>query len=138
MALSTAVYNLIRSDATLLSVYGTDIYPSIIPKKVTLPAITYHFTDIIPSETKDFTTKWDAANCVITIYSYNYTDNEAHARLVRAELDRYSGTIGGETIKTINYNGESDDVAESNSVGATGEGTAIYMRVMNFKITYRL
>lgn len=134
MALSTAVYSLIRSNATILAAYGTDIYPSIIPKLVTLPAITYHFTNIIPDETKDFTNKWDTVDTVITIYSYNYTTNEAHAQLIRDELNRYNGTIGGEVIETINYNGESDDVAESNSIGSQGEGTAIYMRVMNFKI----
>ena len=58
MALSTAIRTLILLDSTVSTAVGTRVFPVIVPQGIALPAISYHITNIQPSETKDEINEW--------------------------------------------------------------------------------
>jgi len=137
MSLGTAIYSLLRTNSTVVSTFGTRIYPIVIPQNVSanIPAITYQQTGMNPNDTKDkYSTVWNVRTVQLIAYGHSFELAETYCDLIELKMIRYKGTIGGETIKTIYLVDESLDYIQDFTIKGDGKGIGVFTCTMNFNI----
>ena len=109
MTVGKAVYNILKSDSSVISKVGiTGIYPEIAPE--------LNRTQIESQRYKEDNGKVDVATVEIYSFSYTYKTAVDLGVAVRAALDRKNGTFGGIKIQSINYTNEQMDVNPERSI----------------------
>jgi len=137
MSLGSAIYGLLRTNSTVVSTFGTRIYPIVIPQEASakIPAITYQQTGISPNDVKDkYSTVWNVRSVQLITYAQSFQLAEVYCDLIELVMIRYKGTIGGETIKTIDLVDESFDFVEDFTISGDGKGIGVFSCTMNFNI----
>ena len=108
MALSTAIYNILRSTNDMTTTFGNRICPIEVPLNITIPAISYRVESVDPTFTQGETKQWDDCRVNITIHAPTYILAETYAGYVRTAITHYRGTTGSELVKETNFAGMSD------------------------------
>ena len=105
-AAGSVIYSLLSSNGALSAQVGTRIYPDIAPQNTAFPFCVYTEISTDPTDTKDGASKLDVKRLQIDVYSRSYDTTNTIAELVRAVLDRYSGTNSGVNVDKIWYDDE--------------------------------
>jgi len=118
MQIGEALYSYLSSYAGLTALVGNRIYPLILPQGVTLPAVTYtqisgprvHCMGSDPGLTHP--------RFQVSVWAESYSDMATVAAQVRAALQDYSGTMGGDdgvVVQRIFLEDETDRNFEPNT-----------------------
>jgi hypothetical protein len=134
MALSTAIYTLLHNNVTLEAAVSDRIYPGIAPFNASLPCIVFDCGDIQPDPTKDDDYVWDRCTVVVNVITTQYLLSETYATNVRTALSRQSGTVDGEDIETIIFDGMTASYEMDFTVGGTPTGQVVFIRTVNFTL----
>jgi len=96
-----AIYYLLSNDIDVSGIVGTRIYQDMPPQDSAFPFIVYTVISTAPTNTKDYSTKsvLDAVQVQIDMYSRKVTEINNLATYVRNQLDGYTGTQSGSTIR---------------------------------------
>lgn len=102
MSVQSALVAIKTADATLNTLVGTRFHPDTLPQGVSLPCVTFQ----VVSRTRDYvfgSTLPTLADVRVQIdgYAASSIDRSTLASALRGAFQRYSGTIGGETISDI-------------------------------------
>ena len=108
MNISKSIYNILKSDATVLSLVSTKIYPLRTPQAIALPFLVYAIDSIDPTDTKDGASTLDIIDFDVRCYADTHAELSTLSEAVRDALDRYSGTDQSNIIQTIVYQNEAD------------------------------
>ena len=73
------------------------------------PFITVELDSTEPHDTKSGVSTLDVGEVTVRSFHSERRDALALSKLVRTALDRYSGTIEGETVQSIRFNSEATD-----------------------------
>lgn len=99
MSVPSALVTLLGANSTFTDIFGTRIYPGILPYNPTLPAVRYNKV----AGSGGTTTGPDLVMTRIQfdVYANTALEAEAGAKALYGALRRYSGTVGGMTISDI-------------------------------------
>jgi len=134
MALSTAIYTVLRLNANIVTTFATRIYPVVVPMNSTFPALTYQVVSHSETNTHEVANKFDRITIRIGVHAISYTAVETYAGYVYTALSRYKGTQSSEKILSISYDSQSDDVAELTTPPGSTTGQYIFIKYMDFTI----
>lgn len=104
----TAIYNLLKDDASVGALIGDRIYPGIIPDGVTYPAVTYSELSQVFDETKDGPLPTGQHGFDVDIYAYEYAGAQSIASAIKSALDWYTGTVNTVVIERIRLIDQTD------------------------------
>ena len=135
MALSTAIYDILRTNADVLAMFGTNIFPIVVTPGTAIPAITYSVVSYNQDSAKEITQAWDVVGIKISVIAKTYTLCETYHEYVYTALQNYAGTVSGEVIKNIDCtNKRTDDIVEMYWNSETSQGQFAFMITMDFNI----
>ena len=103
MNVGKALYNILSSDADIVAICGTRVYPEIADQDAALPFIVYKVSDIQPSGTKSGSSSLDTARVDVYCVSEEYGEAMTISDEVRSALDRVGGTYTGVNIQSIDF-----------------------------------
>jgi len=126
---------LIADDAAAYAVFADRVYPLHTVDTPTFPLIIITPTSITPSTNKIVPSQVDIVMVQLDIYSDKYSDNCAHAELVRTAVDMKIGdvTFMGDTIKMDGIHFDSGSQDFSDIQGSNGQ-MRIYRHVHNYSV----
>ena len=134
MALSTAIYTVLRLNANVLSTFGTNIYAGVAPHDTSLPCIVYEIQNIAPTIAIGSDSDWDECAIVVTVVGTKHSDVETYAGYIRTALQSYSGTVDTEKIDTVKYESQSASYDPDWTNPASPAGVGAFMRTLNFTL----
>lgn len=112
MSVATAIYGILSTTTAVTSVVSTRIYPDAVPQNAAFPYVTFQEVTVQPTDTKDGASKLDICRIQVDCYSQAYDTTQNLGAAVRAALDRFSGTSGGETIDKIIFTNRSSGATD--------------------------
>ena len=92
MNIGKLIYSVVASDATLVGLIGTRIYPEEAPNSVTYPYITFSKVRTEQTRAKNIVSPLDMIKVTFFIYSNNYDTSENVAIALRNKFDNLRGT----------------------------------------------
>jgi len=107
-----AIYSILTSDSDVSSIVGTKVYPQIAAQGATFPFIVYLLVDIDPSDTKSGVSTLDEVRYEVIAAAETYAEVADLTNKIRTALDRYTGTVAGVVIDSIQFT----DIDTSNDV----------------------
>jgi hypothetical protein len=99
--ISTAIYEILTTNAGVSALLGDKIYPIRTPQTIGEPFLIY-MVDERPENTKD-KNNLDIIDLDISIFSSQFDNMEAINAATRTALDFYSGTLSGSNIDAIYF-----------------------------------
>ena len=126
MALSYDIKTILIANSTLYAAVVDRVYPVVAPEKPILPCIVYNLDDIQTTEHKDAAFRWDVCSVTVTVIATTLTQAETLGNLVRTALNRYTGTISSDVVKTINITGQSWELVPDFSYAGSSGGVACF------------
>lgn len=98
-----AIYSILTSDADVNALVSGRVYPQIAAQGATFPFVVYLLTNVGPSDTKSGVSTLDEVRYDIVVAAETYAVAADLTEKVRAALDRYSGTVAGVVIDSIQF-----------------------------------
>jgi len=98
-----AIYSILTSDSAVSAIVGTRVYPQIAAQGAAFPFVVYLINDITPSDTKSGVSTLDEVRYDIIVASESYAEASDLTNKIRTALDRYSGTVSGVVIDSIQF-----------------------------------
>ena len=98
-----AIYSILTSDSDVSAIVGTRVYPQIAAQGAAFPFVVYVLQDTSPSDTKSGVSTLDEVRYDIVVASENYAQASDLTGKIRTALDRYSGTVAGVVIDSIQF-----------------------------------
>ena len=98
-----AIYSILTSDSDVNAIVGTRVYPQIAAQEAAFPFVVYVLQDTSPSDTKSGVSTLDEVRYDIVVASENYAEASDLTEKIRTALDRYSGTVAGVVIDSIQF-----------------------------------
>ena len=98
-----AIYSILTSDSDVSAIVGTRIYPQIAAQGAAFPFVVYVLQDTSPSDTKSGVSTLDEVRYDIVVASETYAEASDLTEKIRTALDRYSGTVAGVVIDSIQF-----------------------------------
>ena len=98
-----AIYTILTSDSDVNAIVGTRVYPQIAAQGAAFPFIVYVLQDTSPSDTKSGVSTLDEVRYDIVVASETYAEASDLTNKVRTALDRYTGTVAGVVIDSIQF-----------------------------------
>lgn len=98
-----AINALLSADADVSAIVGDRIYPQIAAQGASFPFVVYVLQDTSPSDTKSGVSTLDEVRYDIVVASETYAEASDLTNKIRAVLDRYSGTVSGVVIDSIQF-----------------------------------
>jgi len=121
------IYTLLSNDADVSALVSTRIYPSLAIENVVYPYIVYETTGNEPTDDKDGKSSIDTLDYDIEIYTETLDQLNDLSTKVRNVLDRYSGTVSGKQIQSMQYTADNTGYSDDNRV---------YLKMQNYDIRY--
>ena len=135
MALSTAIYTLLRANSDVLTTFADRIFPVAAPPGASLPCLTYTVTSHAQDETKNDYDAFDTINVRIGVYATTYANCETYHNYVYTALQGYTGTNSSEKILFISCeNRRTDDIAYDYNPQGVVTGIFAFVIYMDFQI----
>ena len=98
-----ALYSILTSDSDVSAIVGTRVYPQIAAQGAAFPFLVYVLQDTTPSDTKSGVSTLDEVRYDIVVASETYAEASDLTNKVRTALDRYTGTVAGVVIDSIQF-----------------------------------
>jgi len=98
-----AIYSILTSDSDINAIVGTRVYPQIAAQEAAFPFVVYVLQNIDPSDTKSGVSTLDEVRYDIIVASESYAEASDLTNKIRTALDRYSGTVSGVVIDSIQF-----------------------------------
>ena len=98
-----AIYSILTSDSDVNAIVGTRVYPQIAAQEAAFPFVVYVLQNVDPSDTKSGVSTLDEVRYDIIVASENYAQASDLTGKIRTALDRYSGTVAGVVIDSIQF-----------------------------------
>jgi len=98
-----AIYSILTSDSDVNAIVGSRVYPQIAAQEAAFPFVVYVLQNIDPSDTKSGVSTLDEVRYDIIVASENYAEASDLTGKIRTALDRYSGTVAGVVIDSIQF-----------------------------------
>jgi hypothetical protein len=98
-----AIYSILTSDSDVNAIVGTRVYPQIAAQEAAFPFVVYVLQNVDPSDTKSGVSTFDEVRYDFIVASENYAEASDLTEKIRTALDRYSGTVAGVVIDSIQF-----------------------------------
>jgi len=98
-----AIYSILTSTSAVSAIVGTRIYPQIAAQGAAFPFVVYVLQDTSPSDTKSGVSTLDEVRYDIVVASETYAEASDLTNKIRTALDRYTGTVAGVVIDSIQF-----------------------------------
>lgn len=98
-----AIYSILTSDSDVNAIVGTRVYPQIAAQGASFPFIVYLLDDLEPSDTKSGVSTLDEVRYEIVAAAETYAVLADLTEKIRTALDRYTGTVAGVVIDSIQF-----------------------------------
>ena len=98
-----AIYSILTSTSAVSAIVGTRVYPQIAAQGGAFPFGVYVLQDTSPSDTKSGVSTLDEIRYDIVVASENYAQASDLTGKIRTALDRYTGTVAGVVIDSIQF-----------------------------------
>jgi len=98
-----AIYSILTSDNDVSAIVGTRVYPQIAAQGAAFPFVVYVLQDTSPSDTKSGVSTLDEVRYDIVVASETYAEVSDLTNKIRTALDRYTGTVAGVVIDSIQF-----------------------------------
>ena len=98
-----AIYSILTSTSAVSAIVGTRVYPQIAAQEAAFPFVVYVLQNVDPSDTKSGVSTLDEVRYDIIVASENYAQASDLTVKIRTALDRYSGTVAGVVIDSIQF-----------------------------------
>ena len=98
-----AIYTILTEDAGVSAVVGTRVYPQVAAQEAAFPFVVYVLQDNTPSDTKSGVSTLDEIRYDIVAAAETYTALSSLTERIRLALDRYSGTVSGIVVDSIQF-----------------------------------
>ena len=98
-----AIYSILTSDSDVSAIVGTRVYPQIAAQGAAFPFVVYLINDITPSDTKSGVSTLDEVRYEVLAVSETYAEAADLNEKVRTALDRYTGTVAGIVVDSIQF-----------------------------------
>ncbi len=113
-------------DNTAITAITSEIRPQVLPDDASYPALTYSMIDDERIRTLDGHSTLSTASFDIDCYAPQYAKARELADVVRAELDGYTGELGGHTAEQIDFDAASDYVEGQTKIYSVTMSVAIW------------
>jgi len=98
-----AIYSILTSDSDVSAIVGTRVYPQIAAQGAAFPFAVYVLQSVDPSDTKSGVSTLDEVRYDIIVASETYAEASDLTEKIRTALDRYTGTVAGVVIDSIQF-----------------------------------
>ena len=98
-----AIYSILTENAGVSAVVGTRVYPQVAAQGAAFPFVVYVLQDNTPSDTKSGVSTLDEIRYDIVAAAETYTALSSLTERIRLALDRYSGTVSGIVVDSIQF-----------------------------------
>lgn len=98
-----AIYSILTSDSDVSAIVSTRVYPQIAAQEAAFPFVVYVLQNVDPSDTKSGVSTLDEVRYDIIVASEAYAEASDLTEKIRTALDRYSGTVAGVVIDSIQF-----------------------------------
>lgn len=98
-----AIYSILTGDSAVSALVGNRVYPQIAAQGAAFPFIVYVLQDTSPSDTKSGVSTLDEVRYDIVVASETYAEASDLTNKIRTALDRYTGTVSGVVIDSIQF-----------------------------------
>lgn len=98
-----AIYSILTSDSAVSAIVGNRVYPQIAAQGAAFPFVVYVLQDTSPSDTKSGVSTLDEVRYDIVVASESYAEASDLTNKIRTALDRYTGTVSGVVIDSIQF-----------------------------------
>jgi len=98
-----AIYSILTSDSDINAIVGSRVYPQIAAQGASFPFIVYLLDDLEPSDTKSGVSTLDEVRYEIVAAAETYAVLADLTEKIRTALDRYTGTVAGVVIDSIQF-----------------------------------
>lgn len=98
-----AIYSILTSDSAVSAIVGSRVYPQIAAQGAAFPFAVYILQNVEPSDTKSGVSTLDEIRYDIVVASETYAEASDLTEKIRTALDRYTGTVAGVVIDSIQF-----------------------------------
>ena len=98
-----AIYSILTSDSDVSAIVGTRVYPQIAAQGAAFPFVVYLINDLTPSDTKSGVSTLDEVRYEVLAIAETYAEAADLNEKIRTALDRYTGTVSGVVIDSIQF-----------------------------------
>tara|TARA_R100000750_G_C2321353_1_gene86456 strand:+ start:408 stop:812 length:405 start_codon:yes stop_codon:yes gene_type:complete len=128
MKIGAAIYSVLANDSDVGALVSTRIYPNVAVQKSAFPFVVYQTTGVDPNDTKEGVSTVDGNSFDTLCFADTYTEAVDLATKARVALDRYSGTVAGIEVQSIQYESSDEDF------DIKGEGEGVYVQSLSFTL----
>jgi hypothetical protein len=108
MSIELAIKSILENDGGVASLVSTRIYPVVISRSVTRPALTYQQLSARRDRPADKDNHDVRGNWQITCWAETYTELRPLVNVVRVAMDGSKGSYGGTHVESCLLSDESD------------------------------
>lgn len=138
VTLKVGLTTAIKADSALAALIGTRFYPDKLPPRARRPAIVYHVLSDARGAVLAGQTRQRIARVLFECQAYSDEQAEAIARAIDGILSPFSAgvaaSLGGCDVRTAFQQPE----AESYEIAENGTDRGVYVRLVDYRIDYRL
>ena len=98
-----AIYSILTNDSDVSAIIGTKVYPQIAAQGAAFPFVVYVLQDNSPSDTKSGVSTLDEVRYDIVAAAETYSELTDLTEKIRTALDRYTGTVEGVVVDSIQF-----------------------------------
>ena len=98
-----AIYTILTEDAGVSAVVGSRVYPQVAAQGAAFPFVVYVLQDNTPSDTKSGVSTLDEIRYDIVAAAETYSELSSLTERIRLALDRYTGTVSGIVVDSIQF-----------------------------------
>lgn len=98
-----AIYSILTTNSAVNAIVSSRVYPQIAAQGAVFPFVVYVMQGTDPSDTKSGVSTLDEIRYDIIVASETYAQASDLTGKIRTALDRYSGTVAGVVIDSIQF-----------------------------------
>ena len=98
-----AIYSILTNDSDVSALIGTRVYPQVAAQGAAFPFVVYVLQDNTPSDTKSGVSTLDEIRYDIVAAAETYSQLTDLTEKIRTALDRYTGTVEGVVVDSIQF-----------------------------------
>lgn len=98
-----AIYDILVNDADVNAIVSGRVFPQIAAQGAAFPFAVYVLQDTSPSDTKSGVSTLDEVRYDIVAAAETYAEASDLTEKIRLALDRYTGTVAGVVIDSIQF-----------------------------------
>lgn len=116
MKAGKAIYGILSANAGVTAICSTRIYPDVAAQGSEFPFVVYNITRLAASDTKSGVSTLDEERYDLNCVSSSYAQAIGLSEAVRGALDRYSGTVNGVNIQSVQFTDFETNFDDDNDV----------------------